>query len=279
MQDFSNFLFVTDLDGSFFGRGARLVPENLRAVEEFKAAGGLFTASTGRIPYGLEAAIPNPSDIFNAPAIMSNGACIYDFESRKYIRERTIDCDLATELIRFARELDGSIGMRISTTDGTLTSPDWINEYVLRDKPSLIFPISEWGSLCRSWYKLVFRGEADALLSVKKALISKYGNSFEFTTSSPHFLEVMTPGCSKADGLLFLRELCEKRYGRKFTVMAMGDYENDLLMLRAADISGCPENALDAVKAVCRLRLCECDAGAAADMIRQVKELMNKGQM
>ena len=279
MQDFSNFLFVTDLDGSFLGHGARLVPENLRAVEEFKAAGGLFTASTGRIPYGLEAAIPNASEIFNAPAIMSNGACIYDFESLKYIRDRTIDCDLATELISFARKLDGSIGMRISTADGMLTSPEWINEYVARDNPSLIFPVSEWGSLCRTWYKLVFRGDADALRSVKKILISKSGDSFEFTTSSPHFLEVMTHGCSKADGLLFLRELCEKRYGRKFTVMAMGDYENDLLMLRAADISGCPENALDTVKAVCHLKLCECDLGAAADMIRKVKELIDKGQM
>jgi hypothetical protein len=47
----------------------------------------------------------------------------------------------------------------------------------------------------------------------------------------------------------------------------MGDYNNDIEMLQAADLAVCPSNAVDEVKAVCDIVLdksCEEDAVAAA---------------
>ena len=49
--------------------------------------------------------------------------------------------------------------------------------------------------------------------------------------------------------------------------VAVGDQENDLPMLLAADIAACPDNAVEAVKAVCSLRLCHHDEGCIADLI------------
>ena len=47
----------------------------------------------------------------------------------------------------------------------------------------------------------------------------------------------------------------------------MGDYNNDIEMLQAADVAICPSNAVEEVKKVCDLVLdvsCEEDAVAAA---------------
>ena len=49
MTDFSDILLITDLDGTFFGAGGKLVPRNLEALARFRAGGGQFTIATGRL--------------------------------------------------------------------------------------------------------------------------------------------------------------------------------------------------------------------------------------
>ena len=64
-----------------------------------------------------------------------------------------------------------------------------------------------------------------------------------------------------------LKRLIEKESGRKMKLFACGDYENDITMLRAADFSVCPENAIPEVKELVDLCLCHCDRGLIADLI------------
>ena len=76
MTDLSRILLATDLDGTFFGAGGTLLERNLRAVDDFKAAGGRFTVATGRIHRDVLRVIPGAATLFNAPAILANGACL-----------------------------------------------------------------------------------------------------------------------------------------------------------------------------------------------------------
>ena len=50
-------------------------------------------------------------------------------------------------------------------------------------------------------------------------------------------------------------------------MIACGDFENDIEMLAAADISVCPANACDKVKAIADYQLCSCGEGLIADII------------
>lgn len=49
MKDFSNILILTDLDGTFFGKHAKIIQRNIDAIEYFKAKGGRFSIATGRV--------------------------------------------------------------------------------------------------------------------------------------------------------------------------------------------------------------------------------------
>ena len=53
---------------------------------------------------------------------------------------------------------------------------------------------------------------------------------------------------------------------------AAGDYENDLAMLRMANVPCCPSNAIDKVKEICKLQVCKCDDGAIADIIENIEK-------
>ena len=98
-----------------------------------------------------------------------------------------------------------------------------------------------------------------------------FGDTFEYSVSSPHFFELQKKGCTKATGLRFVAERLSEALGHPVTTVAVGDQENDLPMLLAADMAACPANAAEAVKAVCKLRLCHHDEGCIADLIGRLE--------
>ena len=95
--------------------------------------------------------------------------------------------------------------------------------------------------------------------------------TIEVTTSSPTLLELMPKGASKGQALKKLKELYPDRLA-----ICVGDYCNDLDMLKAADIPACPENALDEVKDICKIHLCHHREGCIADLIYKLDSIMKK---
>ena len=57
-KPFEHVLILSDFDGTFAGAGGRIVPENIEAIERFKALGGHFTFSTGRLPSVMAEVLP-----------------------------------------------------------------------------------------------------------------------------------------------------------------------------------------------------------------------------
>jgi Cof subfamily protein (haloacid dehalogenase superfamily) len=280
MADFSRYLIVTDLDGTFFGKGARLVEENLTAIAAFKAGGGHITAGTGRIPANIRAGIPTCGELFNAPAITANGAFIYDLTADVCLHSTPMDPEAVLEAARLVEALNPRVGMRVSTGKSFLVNRDRLNDAILRDiggDPDAyegeVLPLSEWKTEGAAWYKMVFRGEYEELKSIRPTVEKTFGDIFEYSVSSPRFFELQKKGCTKATGLRFVAEQLEAKTGRPIVTVAVGDQENDLPMLMAADLAACPQNAVDSVKAVCPLHLCHHDEGCIADLIDRLSLL------
>ncbi len=278
MFDFSPYLIVTDLDGTFFGKGARLVERNLTAIERFKAGGGHITAGTGRIPANIRKGIPFCGELFNAPAVTANGAFIYDLTADTCLKSTPMDAGATWKAARLVESLNPRVGMRVSTGKNFLVNRDCLNPAILRDiggDPDTyegeVLPLSAWQTEGALWYKMVFRGEAEDLLAIRPAVEAAFGDTFEYSVSSPHFFELQKKGCTKATGLRFVAEHLAGKLGHPVTTVAVGDQENDLPMLMAADIAACPENAVEAVKSVCSLRLCHHDGGCIADLIERLE--------
>ena len=278
-MDYSRYLIVTDLDGTFFGKGARLVERNLAAIERFKAGGGHITAGTGRIPANIRKGIPACGQLFNAPAVTANGAFIYDLTADICLKSTPMDAEATLAAARLVEALNPNVGMRVSTGKSFLVNRDRLNPAILRDiggDPDAyageVLPLSEWRTEGAAWYKMVFRGEAEDLLAVRPAVEAAFGDTFEYSVSSPHFFELQRKGCTKATGLRFVAERLAEELGHPVTTVAVGDQENDLPMLLAADMAACPENAVEAVKAACSLRLCHHDEGCIADLIQRLNK-------
>ena len=272
---FKGILIVSDIDGTFLGNGSRVVPENIEAIERFKAQGGLFTIASGRMYLNVKTVVPEPAKLLNAPAIMANGTCLYDFSAEEIIDYAPLDKDLTARALAWVRESFPTVGIRVSTLTGFVT--DRLTGFIKKDLapyPNTVRVITDgvWCPRDEVWLKLVFRDEAQVLEDVRAGLEKRFPGAFEYGKSAMRYLEIQMSGCNKASMLVKLRKLAEDKLGRKVTVCACGDYENDLAMLGAADISACPENAIDKVKNIADLCLCHCDKGFIAALIDRLGE-------
>lgn len=267
-KKFENIIIVSDMDGTFFGDKATLVQENLDAIKYFKQNGGKFTFSTGRVHYNITHSGDGVADLCNCPAICANGSCIYDFESRITLKETYMDTSAVVDVISYVGSVSETTGARCSTPYGFITHKlaGLIQKDVANFKGGRVElkPLSEWGG--EKILKLVFRDEAEPLLILRRKVAEQFGDKFTYASSSPRFFEINAAGCSKADGIKFLRTLYPSA-----KIYAVGDYENDIEMLMAADVAVCPQNAMDYVKKIADLTLCDCNQGVIAALIERIE--------
>ncbi len=253
---FENILILSDFDGIFAGNQSKIIQKNLDAIEYFKSLGGLFTFSTGRLPSVLSEIYPDFVKVANAPAIMSNGAMIFDPQSKKVLKLTTSDA-------KIGRKLSNEILQRFPECHFTAYTDDGIMH-------SGVMPDNIKGE---NWLKirLAYKDTETAFKS-RDLLASEYSERFNIFRSWHTIVELVDKKAVKGNGISFLREYYKKLGFSDLKVFCIGDFENDIDMLVKADIAFCPDNAIDEVKKLSRHVLCNCNDGAVADMIKVIKE-------
>ena len=86
---FSDYLLVSDMDATLLNDDHTISEENRQAIDYFIKNGGRFTVATGRMVEAVRAYMPNLH--INAPAVLHNGAKIYDYEKDCAVFERFIE--------------------------------------------------------------------------------------------------------------------------------------------------------------------------------------------
>ena len=272
MSIFSEFLIASDLDGTFLNKDGTVVPRNLDAIAHFTAHGGAFTLNTGRPHITISPTTGAPTKFCNAPSSHCNGAYLYDFSAKQFFFEELLSPEDATDLLDFAREFCADVAFRANAREqirflvpeGVEAPPavGYAEGIVVYDLPQRNWPMDDW-------YKVVFVSDAERILQLRRDFERVFGGRFGKTTSSARALEVQLAHSSKAVGLEKMRRVSPDMAAR--TVIACGDFENDIPMLKAADIAICPANAMEEVKAICDFVLCDCDGGLIADIIEGIE--------
>ena len=242
MGKFDGILFLSDMDGTLL-HNAKLSEENRKAIEYFTENGGLFTVATGRAPEFIK----KFNLKINAPIISINGTIIYDLKNEHIIK----DYFLMPEMIDAAKFAAENLPViRFSfflETSEMRVLPDELDfEKVKGTLRKVVF---------------VFETETEAI-SAKERLYEKFGYGAVFERSWPTGVEMRPKNGGKGVCLKFLKEYM----GIKTTVAA-GDYENDLSLLEAADISFAPANAIDEIKKIADKTVVSCEEHAISDII------------
>lgn len=239
MGKFEGTLICTDLDGTLFRADKSISRENLDAIEYFKSEGGIFTFITGRVPFTSTAA--HEAIKPNAPIGCLNGGAIYDFAAGDYVWRREFSRD-GLELVEFATKRLPHIGAQINTFHNLY----FVNE---NEAMALFRKVTGYpNKVCGLWEideplaKVVFGDTSpDNIQELSEVLKEhpRYGE-YDYIRSEKTLYEILPKGTSKGD--VFPR-LCKYLGIDPAHSVAVGDYDNDASMLRAAGVGVAVANA------------------------------------
>lgn len=87
-KTFENWLVVSDIDGTLNNKIRKLPKRNYDAIKKFTDLGGNFTLASGRLQSSLERNYNRITP--NQPAVVLNGAGLYDYKEKKMLWRSTI---------------------------------------------------------------------------------------------------------------------------------------------------------------------------------------------
>ena len=278
MKKFNNIVIATDLDGTFFGSyKAPLVKRNLEAVKYFTDNGGKFTIATGRAPSHVMATFGDVAQYVNAPAIVCNGACFYDYAERKMVTGYPMDSNLVADAVELVHKHFKDAGVRANSKEYEIlcTPGDLYHKYISEDikfytgVSHTALPTQMWRELVI--YKLVVRAEVCVVEKILPLLYERFGDKIEIAMSSPTIIDMQLKGHTK--GTMLAGDL-RKYVGENAKIYACGDFFNDEKMLMAADVAVCPSNAHEHIKEISDLCLCSNEEGLIADLVEHIENEM-----
>jgi len=120
-----------------------------------------------------------------------------------------------------------------------------ITQYNRMTEGTLEEKMAYYAALPKPWYKVVTRQEEKYAKEVHDALYERFPDLYEFDRSYAEGIEIHQKGSGKGACMEWVVQNSNTPIR---TTIAAGDYENDISMIRYAQIGCAVENAIDAVK-------------------------------
>ena len=250
-------LISIDVDGTLINRQGDLTPATRSALQRAADAGIHVTLNTGR-PLSESQALLKALPMMRY-VVLCTGAEVRDLQTGETIARHGLTNEENRRLYDLLSPLDGMIQI-FNEFDGKLYNRAW--DLARADR----FCPPNLAKMCRETHVAV--ADLDAFMDgytgtaskihlffpnheekLKAAALLK-GLPFFVSESVPNDIEVMPLGVDKGTGLSALAAYLNLTPAE---VMAVGDGENDLAMLRYAGLSVAMGNACDAVKETARV--------------------------
>lgn len=268
MKKFEGILICTDLDGTLLRNDKSISPENLKAIEYFKAEGGLFTFITGRIP--LSAA-----DVYNVvqpniPFGCFNGGGIYDHRKQDYLWMDSLPEEVL-ELVEYVDRNMPEVGIHVNAARHPYFNKDSSALVKFRKVTGLPNLTCHYRDVKEPIAKIIFGDEKEENILRLMQLLNDHPQSvnYSFIRSEHDLYEILPKGVSKGS---VLQKIVELLHIDPDKTIAIGDYDNDVAMLRNARLGVAVSNASDAAKAAADYITVSNEEHALARIITDLEE-------
>ena len=237
-------LIATDLDDTLLNDEGIISEKNKAAIQRAEAAGVKVVVASGRSyastkQYIKEMALPNLT-------VSLNGAYIQDPADDRMVASFPIDQGITQKLIKDIEPYDVHINYYFGEKVYCQGQSEQALFYSKMNNIEIDY-VDSLAELSKTTQagKLLMSDDREKLKEIKDLLQEKYGEQLNIVFSKPFFLEATDKNASKGTALLKVAEM----YGIKpEEIMAIGDSENDLSMIRNAGLGIAVANAKEKIK-------------------------------
>lgn len=267
MKKYEGYLIASDLDGTLINSEQGISGLNIDAIASFIEQGGLFAIATGRTEL---TALPFIERMHvNCPCILYNGAVIYDTNSNTYVRSAYLNKKQLLGLLKEILEKFPGVCMQIFIPGKMfiVSGGDNIDPIVIREKqPFEVACIDD--IVNEDWVKVLMTETNQTLHKIHQFIIHRMPSGIIHSVfSAVTYLELFASGVSKGSALDQLIELAGVERER---VIAIGDYCNDIEMVKAAGLGIATANAHPLLKEAADVTSVSNDEHAVSYLINKI---------
>lgn len=275
---FSDVLITVDYDRTLTAPDSTIPERNLEAIRYFMENGGSFTVNSGRsLPMAAKNIIGKVP--VNAPLLLYNGSADYDVQSGRFTRTVPLPLcreELLTQLqARFPQlnfEEQGYTAHHLARKDAGweayCENNNCLWSYETPDTPFI--KAAFYGQFRENTVASMYEATPQELALFDQAIAwleTHHGHQLTLFRACARIVDIHTKGVSKGVAALEL-----KRSLGKNVLVCVGDAENDLAMMEAADYAFCPADGMIADRYP---TVCACGEGAVADVIyKKIPEIL-----
>lgn len=268
MGKFDGILICTDLDGTLLTHEKTISEKNYEAIEYFKKEGGLFTFVTGRMPR-------TAVDLYemvdpNAPFGCINGGGVYDHKAGEYLYLEELSKDVM-DLVEYIDDEMPDMGIQINTPHSIYCSKDNAAMVKFREVTHIPNVYKHYRDVEEPISKIIFAHHLDEQITLLEKLLKSHprANHYGFIRSSYDLFEILPKGITKANSIIKLAEILNLKMSN---IIAVGDYYNDVPMLKAAGLGVAVSNACDEAKKAADIITVSNEESAIAKIIMDLDE-------
>lgn len=265
MGKFTGKLLVSDMDATLLNSEHKISEENRQAIEYFISEGGRFTVASGRMVDAVRAYFKDFR--INAPAILHNGAKLFDYERNASVYEKFIE-ENRKAVFRRVRKDRPELGLEIYSDEKVYVYNECFETERFKTKTYDVtygMPEEIWN---KPWIKALIIGHKEQLDEFEPIYRRNYDKGYS-VRSGDKYLDIVATGTSKGYGLKRLAELVNIK---PQNIYAVGDNMNDIDMLSFAENSYAVENAVPQIKRTAAFSAPSCDDSAIAYVIGQMEK-------
>lgn len=277
MDLFKNCLLACDIDGTLQVNG-KINERSIDRIKYFVSEGGNFALSTGRTACAVNDVLEKLSE-YISPSVVGNGTVIYDFKNDNILFQLALEPDFF-DFIKDVYEKFPTVGIEVhcQKTPYLIRLNDEIEAHG-KYEHMVYVPITLDELHKYSPNKILFAdSDLENLENLFNYAKDKVSNA-EFKNTAAdlggrkrHYVEMVPLNVSKSSAL---RELCKIISVKKGGYFAIGDYYNDLEMIKDSDIGCFTADAPDELKQHADFISGVALEGAVADFIDYLAEKFN----
>lgn len=273
---FDGCLLASDIDDTLLYSGY-INPINIEKINYFIKEGGVFSLASGRSAKALYPIVKEIGGI--SVCVTANGSMIYDFSTSKVLYEEHIpktDYHIAADIMKSSPAVGVEVhtGMDILVINRTSECDDHA-EYEDLEPRYVSFEEAEG----YGWNKVLYLCNSEKERKSLREEASKNSSASFFLETTAvingkvrYYFEQVPKNISKNSAL---ERLCKMRGIKAGGYFSIGDYYNDVEMLKGADISAVPCAAPEDVKIYADYITVSCKDGAVADFIDYLTGVMS----
>lgn len=256
-------MLAIDMDDTLLGQDLKISAGTVERIQKAKEKGVRVVIATGRM---FQAIIPYLRQLeLTDPAIVYNGAMVQRLEDEQPEVHHPVPVKLGRELANRVEDMDSQLNAYIhdqlfvrkrtpqvfrymEATGVDSTEVGLLGEYLQQNPTKL----------------LVIHDNLDEIEEMQQTLTQEFGEQLSIFRSKPNYIEVTAKGISKGKALA---ELAQKMGIDQSQVIAIGDSQNDLEMIKWAGLGVAVANARPEVKEVADFVTGSCEEDGVAQVI------------